>query len=322
MKRTRAGFAVAIALGIGLSAFAEDTATPLQAPDSPLPAIMEVYTTAVLPFTESGTGVAGFGEQAQQLLAARLSNNPSLWLVERSDLDKIMKEFELNLSGAVDPSKATAIGQITGAKLIVTGSVFKIKDNTFIVGKIISTESSRVMAKSVDGTQALDDLLEQLSTEINECISKDASKLIPKIKEKKEVIAELKNKIGDNKKPKLCIKIEERHVSQPAIDPAAQTEFQIICKELGFELTTSENDADILVKGEGFSEFAGRRGNLIFVKARLEIQALDKKGKIIAADRQICTETDLTELIAGKKALQEASAKIAERIIPKIVKNN
>ena len=81
--------------------------------------------------------------------------------------------------------------------------------------------------------------------------------------------------------------------------------------------------ADIILKGEGFSEFAGRfqHGNLVTVKARLEVKAIDRAtDKVIAIDRQTTVEVDLTEQIAGKKALQEAAAQIAERMLPKLLK--
>jgi hypothetical protein len=63
-----------------------------------------------------------------------------------------------------------------------------------------------------------------------------------------------------------------------------------------------------------------RRGNLVSVKARLEVKAIDlATDKIIAIDRQVAVEVDLTEQIAGKKALQKAAAMIAERMLPKLV---
>ena len=64
-----------------------------------------------------------------------------------------------------------------------------------------------------------------------------------------------------------------------------------------------------------------RRGNLVAVKARLEVKAIDPKtDKVIAVDRQVAVVVDLTEQIAGKKALQRAAAVIAERMLPKLVK--
>jgi preprotein translocase subunit SecD len=56
----------------------------------------------------------------------------------------------------------------------------------------------------------------------------------------------------------------------------------------------------------------------------LEVQAEkaveNATDKIVAIDRQTTVEVDLTEQIAGKKALQTAAAAIAERMLPKLVK--
>jgi hypothetical protein len=90
-----------------------------------------------------------------------------------------------------------------------------------------------------------------------------------------------------------------------------------ICKGAGFEVWESEKKADIRIVGEGVSEFAGRRGNLVSVKARVEVKAVDiKTDKVLATDRAVDVEVDLTDQIAGKKAIQMAVAKIAERLLP------
>ena len=62
------------------------------------------------------------------------------------------------------------------------------------------------------------------------------------------------------------------------------------------------------VTGEAFSEFAGRHGDLVSVKARVEVKAVDRKtGKVLAVDRQTAVAVDLAEQVAGKTALQEAA---------------
>ena len=79
--------------------------------------------------------------------------------------------------------------------------------------------------------------------------------------------------------------------------------------------------ADVLISGEGFSEFATRHGNLVSVKARVEIKAVDRlTDKVLTADRQTAVVVDLAEQVAGKAALQEAAAALAERVLPKLVK--
>lgn len=278
------------------------------------------YTVAVLPFTEKGAGVANMGSQASDLLFVELSKQDNIYMVERDQIEKIMNELQLNASGIVSQENAAKIGEMTGAKILITGSVFKVKDKTFIVGKVIGTETSRVCGCSADGSDNVKELTDKLSKDIASVLSKKAADLMPVVKEKKNIIEDLKSKIGDAQKPKLFIKIVERHVGRNVIDPAAQTEMEIICKELGFELVTNEVDADIVVKGEGLSEFGIRHGNLTSVRARVEVKATDKNNKIIAVDKQTDMSVGLDENITGKDALQKASAKIAERMIPKLVK--
>jgi hypothetical protein len=119
--------------------------------------------------------------------------------------------------------------------------------------------------------------------------------------------------------------VAERHVSRPTIDPAVQTLFGLWCKELGFDVLDPEvsarSQADVIISGEGFSEFASRAGNLISVKARVEIKATDREtNKLLAVDREVALSIDVAEQIAGKKALEEAAMRLAERVLPKLVK--
>ncbi|MCL2710288.1 MAG: hypothetical protein FWE95_05355, partial [Planctomycetaceae bacterium] len=131
--------------------------------------------------------------------------------------------------------------------------------------------------------------------------------------------------IGDKRLPTVMINIPEEHLSRRIIDPAAETEIAVFCTELGFKVLDNKlgerNEADILIIGEAFSERAVGIGNLISVKARVEVRAVDRRtGEVIAIDRQTTVAVDLAETIAAKNALQQAGAILAERLIPKIVK--
>ncbi len=280
----------------------------------------DFYRSAVLPFSERGKGVKDLGAQVSDILFAELMVCESLWMVERAEMDKILKEAELNLSGVVNSADANKIGQLSGAQLLITGSVFKVGNKNFIVAKLIGTETSRVVGDSVKGSEDIDILVAKLAKKLQKTIKEKSEELMPKIVSREDRIESIKKQIGDAVKPKLFISITEEHVGRSAIYPAAETEMQVIAKALGFEVTEDESQADIIIKGEGFSEFAMRKGNLISVKARVEIKAVDKKQNIIAVDRQTSVEVDLVELMAGKKALQDASAKIAARLLVKICK--
>jgi len=288
--------------------------------------VPEVYPVAILPFQERGSGAEGYAANVSDVLFASLVVNPELYLVDRADLDKVLKEQELNLSGAVAPGQATQVGHLTGAKILVTGSVIEVGKSLYLVAKIIGTETSRVRGESVKGktTDELGPMVEQLAEKVADRIKKDAGQLVAKEVKRGDRIKALKEKLGASKRPTVFIHIAERHVGQATIDPAAETELMLFCREAGFQVidpkSGSADRADLKIVGEGFSEFAGRRGNLISVKARLEVKAVEPDtGRVVAIDRQTSVEVDLTEQIAGKTALQKAAAVIAERLLPKVV---
>ena len=284
------------------------------------------HPIAILPFRERGKEVKEMGGQVADLMFAKLVVDPSLFLVDREDLDKTLGEAELNLSGIVNPSEAITIGRLTGAKLIVTGSVFQIDNTVYVVAKIIGTETSRVVGASVKGVigDGLDGLVNRLGDEVIRSIKKSSDRLVAKRVEKGDRIAALKKKLGDGERPTVWISVEERHIGRTTIDPAAETELMLFCKETGFTVIDpdqgSSQQADYLIQGEGMSEFATRHGNLVSVKARLEVKIVDRaSGKVVAIDRQTRVAVDLVEQIAGKQALQDAAADLAERLLPKLV---
>jgi hypothetical protein len=219
------------------------------------------------------------------------------------------------------------VGQLTGAKILITGSVMEADTSLHIVAKIIGTETSRVLGESVQG-RASDEfppLVEELAEEIAQTITTRSEELVAKKVTVKDRIAALNKSMGGARRPTVAIDIEERHIGGRAIDAASATEIALFCKETGFEVIDAKSagtkSADIVIRGEGFSEFATRTQRLVSVKARLEVEAVDRQtNKLIATDRQTAVVVDLSEQLAGKAALQEAAAAIAERLLPKLVR--
>src|ERR1022692_2995742 len=104
----------------------------------------EVLTVAVFDFESKDEAVRDLGPKVAALVTANLSGEPQIITVERAELEKITGEQELGLSGNVSAASAAKIGQLTGAKVLVTGRVFKADEQTILVAKIIGAETSRV----------------------------------------------------------------------------------------------------------------------------------------------------------------------------------
>jgi len=60
-------------------------------------------TIAVLPFDGANEKLQTRASEAAVLLGVHLSTNPQLWLVERAEIDKLLAEHTIKLSGLADP---------------------------------------------------------------------------------------------------------------------------------------------------------------------------------------------------------------------------
>lgn len=285
------------------------------------------YPVAMFPFEERGIAVKDFGTKIVDLLYARLAVKPEIYLVDRADIKKILSELELNISGVVKASEANKIGQLSGAKLLISGSVFTIDKQTYVVARIVGTETSRILVASANGKSAdeLAPLIEKLGDQIADKIKEQGHTIVPKAATKEDRLTSLKKIMKKGERPVVMVQIAERQVGATPIDPAAQTEVMRFCKDAGFTVLDPElglrSKAEVLILGEALSEVASRNGNLVSVRARVELRAVDRAtDKVLAADRQTALVVDLTEQIAGKSAIEEAAAILAERILPKLVK--
>ena len=282
-------------------------------------------SAAVVKFKDGTDGSKGTADKVTDLLAAELATTPELLLVERDDLERILKEHELTLSGAVAADEAIRVGKLTGARLLITGSVIDTGNDRYVVAKVIGTETTRVLGASAKGKidDNLGDLVEKVAAEVSKAVRERGKSILPAPETHDDRLARLKKLMGDGARPAVMVKIKESHSGLPKIDPAAETEVTLWCKELGLPTIDpaagNESDAEYLILGEGLSELVARRGNLVSVRARLELKIVNRKsGEIVAIDRQMVRLVEATEVIAGKEALQQAAAILAERLLPKL----
>lgn len=103
-----------------------------------------------------------------QMLVTDLSEDPSLTLVERTDLEAVLKELELGTSKKLDRATAAKVGKLLGAQYLITGGYFSFKGRMRVDAKIIDVETG--VTKGIGVSRDQDNFLD-LETEL-------ASKLV------------------------------------------------------------------------------------------------------------------------------------------------
>jgi len=283
----------------------------------------DVLTVAIFDFDSKDEAVRDLGPKIATLLNANLSMNPNIITVERAELDKALGEQELGLSGTVSPDSAAKVGQLTGAKVLVTGRVFKVENQTMIVAKVIGTETSRVYGSMVQGapTVSIVDLSSNLAAKVSAVVSEKGDTLVAKVPTREERIAKIKKSLDGKKLPVVSVKISEQHYGPHIIDPAAETELSLILQQCGFKVAdgSTTEKPEVEISGEAFSAYGMQKGSLISCKSRIELKARDiATGNILVVDRQTSVGVDIAEQTAAKTALENAADTLAERLLPKL----
>jgi hypothetical protein len=304
---------------------------------------VESVTVAMFDFESKDKGLAEMGTLMRNLIETDLGKNENLRLVTRTEIGKVLEEQKVSLAGITDEA-APQIGKLLGAQVMIVGRLFTVGEQVFTTVRLFGTETSRAYSEKVSGNaDAVEKMAEELAGKIASIITEKGDTLLATVHLSSDQIKEIRDKVGTENLPKVFVSIREQIVQVPSIDPAAQTEFEHLFLKSGFEVLKDKTghlktwveayfreggkeapppveSVDLLVIGEGISEFASRNGDLVSFRSRLEMEVISPStGKVLVADKENYTAVDLSSQIAGKTSLQEAAARIAVRIIPEAV---
>lgn len=324
-------------------AWPQSTTQTQAQPQRPDAAAGEGLTVAVFDFTSRDAALDETGAMLAELVRVQLTAAGRLRLVTRQDLKKILEEQKLALAGVTEEA-APRVGKLLGAQVLVLGRLFKINGEIMVTVKVVGVETSRVYGEMAKGAS---DKAEALATELSQkiagLIDKGRETLVAKVRLSAEQIAELRAKLAGKPLPRVFVYIREQVVNVPVPDPAAQTELGFILRKIGCEVVKDRGgqlarwaegyldggnksappqsgEIDLILVGEGISQFASRTGDLVSSRARIELEALDAKtAKALVVDRETFAGVDLSEAIAAKTALQETASRLALRLIPEAV---
>lgn len=289
--------------------------------ESPPPPPISV---AVLGFTVSEGMRPETGNDLAVLLTVELSMRDGLLLVERTSLEKILGEQGIGMSGAVNPATASQVGELVGAKVMVSGRVIGIGSDYYAVAKVMGTETGRVFGEKVKFSEldALDEATTELAEKVAVVLEKQRGALVAEKQEVVDLVAMLKPKLKGKTLPSVYVEIPEWHIGRAVPDPAAQTELVRLLRQLGFEVLDKGKraEANVVISGEAFSEFAMRLGEMVSCRARVEVKLTEvSSSKLLWADRETAISLGLAENIAGKDALQQAALEMSERLVMALI---
>jgi curli biogenesis system outer membrane secretion channel CsgG len=134
----------------------------------------DLPTVAVLDFSSFMMGDAGaavnLGKAITAMLVTEFSQRDGIQVIERAQLNDMLREQDLVLSGRVDESSAIEIGKLLGAQYVLLGQASSIADNLRMDIRAVDVETSEIVAvlKMSDRTSELLSVVVALADQFGE----------------------------------------------------------------------------------------------------------------------------------------------------------
>jgi len=106
------------------------------------------------------------GEIVAEWLTTSLVRTGRFEVVERAQLQKILKEQQLGMTGMLSPETAAKVGEVLGVKVIVTGSVIQIGNTFDVNARLINVEDGSIIKAEkirAPGLEAIERLMDSLA---------------------------------------------------------------------------------------------------------------------------------------------------------------
>ena len=129
------------------AALATPAAVAAPTPQQAQPPASNLPSMAVLDFNypENDPQYTGFRSGIAEAFTGSFVNSKRFRIVERSQLDKAMKELELNRTDAVDPATAQRVGRLIGAQYLVLGSYQVFQGEIVINARLVKVETGEII---------------------------------------------------------------------------------------------------------------------------------------------------------------------------------
>ena len=274
-----------------------------------------VPTAAVLSFEARSRQASNdnVGKSMGELLFVKLLESGCVDLVERAELDKALDELHLSAVGMTSQDSQVKLGQLIGAKILITGSIFEAGQKRYAVAKIIGTETSRVKGCSVSGTGDYLELVPALAEKVQAVLENDVAKLLPRKATVFSVADSLAAIKGNGRKVYLEVKED---IQQSVPDPASEIALKKTLLALDFQVVNVRSEADFAIVCEAVASNAGQYHKFSSAQARVELSVYQVKGeKLIATGARKETLAGATYIVAAKDAITQATLVLAGKVL-------
>jgi TolB-like protein len=110
----------------------------------------DLPTVAVLDFAGlmmgDGSAAVPLGKTVSAMLVTEFSDREGIQVIERQQLQEMLREQDLALSGRVDESSAIEVGRLLGAQYVLTGQATDIVGNLRMDIRAVDVETSEIVA--------------------------------------------------------------------------------------------------------------------------------------------------------------------------------
>ena len=175
-----------------------------------------------------------------------LSQSAGIRVVERERIAEALQDLRMISEGMIDQSTAVRLGNMVGARVIVTGNILQMDDELVITARLINTETSELVATRANGPRgSLLAVADKLAAGVAERLMQDNKGVLARADDRSAERADrqkqaLQNQLKGVALPRLLVLLPETHLDRIVPDPAGETELVEWLLACGFPVASAE----------------------------------------------------------------------------------
>lgn len=152
----------------------------------------ENITMAVFDFKANGVSVS-LARSVTELFLVNLVEADEIRVVERNDIEKIMNEHELMLSGFTEESDAIEAGKLLSANKVLIGSVNKFGERLLLTARVVDVEQGYTQHAEKAELDSEEDLIYEVNRISKRVVARVTHRTEPEPEKEKEYAVALEN---------------------------------------------------------------------------------------------------------------------------------